>query len=356
MLPMIPIINRHMSESNIKFSIILPKSENLQALFIRSNWAHFIDPFNYSYVETASSTHCPAIRFSNADEQFRAVDKILSIILNSADVSPDSIRAIEWSLNEITDNVLNHAGDGVSGYVQCTWFREKNIVEFVVADSGIGIPASLREKDNCLALERAIQEGVTRDRQTNQGNGLYGSYRIAQVARGSFSLVSHMAVLNHLPDGEVRIRPSKTPYAGTCVLWNMNTTQSEILSEALIFSGQSHEPSFDFVERLSGDSGLLHIGLKAAFPSLGSRTAGDKVHIYLRNLLKSDRILGVDVDFAGVNIISSSFAEEVFGRLFVELGPIGFMTRVKLTNAGPQILGLIDRAIIQRSASTTPIR
>ena len=57
----------------------------------------------------------------------------------------------------------------------------------------------------------------------------------------------------------------------------------------------------------------------------------------------------VVVDFTDVSVISSSFADEVFGRLFLDLGPRAFMSRIVLRNVDPTIDGLIDRAIVQRT-------
>jgi len=56
------------------------------------------------------------------------------------------------------------------------------------------------------------------------------------------------------------------------------------------------------------------------------------------------------VDFKGVDVISSSFADEVFGRLYVLLGPLGFGSVFKFQNINREVAALIDRAIIQRSA------
>ena len=80
---------------------------------------------------------------------------------------------------------------------------------------------------------------------------------------------------------------------------------------------------------------------------LGSRRGGEKVRRALENMLRDqDHVI---LDFQGVSVISSSFADEVFGRLFVELGPRVFMSRIVLRNVDPTIDGLIDRAIVQRT-------
>ncbi|MFN7112395.1 MAG: STAS-like domain-containing protein [Brevundimonas sp.] len=349
MLPLIPIINKHVAKRNVAFQLILPKDERVASQFRKCNWAHLIDPLHYDYDENATITHCPALRFRNSEEQGQAVDKIIKVVLSSTGVDRDVLRAIEWSLNEITDNVMNHA-DAQAGYVQATWFRENNIIEFVVADAGVGIAASLRESDHALALERAIQEGVTRNKTTNQGNGLYGSYRIAQIGKGQFSIQSQYGYLNLKQNGEIKISNTKSPYAGTTVRWNIKTDVKGILAKALVFKGEPHEPAFDFIDKISSEGSRVSLPLKEMFPSLGSRDAGSTVQQYIRNILVLDSTSIIDCDFSDINIISSSFADEVFGKIFAEFGPMSFMRRVNLMNVEPDILRLIDRAIMLRSA------
>jgi len=83
------------------------------------------------------------------------------------------LKALEWALNEITDNVLNHAESAIGGIVQIQSFPSKNRVSFFVADAGLGIANTLRRAIPTLtsdadALDRAIWEGVTRNSKTNQ--------------------------------------------------------------------------------------------------------------------------------------------------------------------------------------------
>jgi len=77
-----------------------------------------------------------------------------------------------------------------------------------------------------------------------------------------------------------------------------------------------------------------------------TRRGGQRVRQQLENLLESSE--SVTVDFDGIEVISSSFADEVFGRLFVKLGPRTFTKRILLTNVNQDIDGLIDLAIDQR--------
>ncbi len=92
---------------------------------------------------------------------------------------------------------------------------------------------------------------------------------------------------------------------------------------------------------------MVYAVVEHAKQDLGSRNGGARVRRQLENLLREED--HVVLDFRGVSVISSSFADEVFGRLFVDLGPRAFMSRIVLRNVDPTIDGLIDRAIVQRT-------
>ena len=81
--------------------------------------------------------------------------------------------------------------------------------------------------------------------------------------------------------------------------------------------------------------------------NIGSRRGGIQIRKRIEGLLKL--CSPVVIDFEGIGVISSSFADEVFGRLFVEMGPRSFMTKLEIRNADPTVEVLIDRAIVQRT-------
>jgi STAS-like domain of unknown function (DUF4325) len=61
-------------------------------------------------------------------------------------------------------------------------------------------------------------------------------------------------------------------------------------------------------------------------------------------------VVAVVIDWAGVPLISSSFADEAFGKLFIELGPLTFGSRIKHRNMEAVNAGLVNKAILQRAA------
>lgn len=349
-LPILPILSQYREKSRVKFELLLPVDVRLAAIFREFNWAHYIEPNKFDFQEAKSDTHCPAIRFASAKEQFASVDRILGLVLTASDIDRSVLKAMEWSLNEITDNVINHAGKSAYGFIQATWFKNQKSIEFVVADGGVGIAKSLGEHDHKIALEKAVQEGVTRNKQTNQGNGLFGSYRIAANSHGNFNIFSGFATLVLDQDGSFKIASSKVPFKGTVVRWTMRTDASDVLNRALVFKGRPIDTALDYMERIyESAGGSFSVSVKDKFSSLGSRSAGKAAYTYLKNILQNTDISGLTVDFSGVSVISSSFADEVFGRLFVDLGPMVFMGRVRFLHANAEVLTIIDRAIVQRS-------
>lgn len=131
----------------------------------------------------------------------------------------------------------------------------------------------------------------------------------------------------------------------------MRTDASDVISRALKFKDESHTIAFDYLDRFEVDGELI-VNVKSQFTSLGSRDSGRRALSFVRNLLSSTSS-AIILDFNEVNIVSSSFADEVLGRLFVELGPMTFMTRIKFKNADRETMALIDRAIVQRSGMTS---
>jgi hypothetical protein len=76
--------------------------------------------------------------------------------------------------------------------------------------------------------------------------------------------------------------------------------------------------------------------------------SGKPVQTKLLNLLKMTSSGTILVDFAGVPLLSSSFADEAFGKLFLSVGPVKFMQKVRLHNMIDTVEGLVNKAIAQR--------
>ncbi len=350
MLPLMPIIVNY-QKKGVKFQLIKPNGDDLQRLFSNTNWAYYINPDRYEQTSHEGG-HVPALRFGDdrASTIDEILDKVMNLILGKLETDRATLKAVEWALGEIMDNVVNHSQSSVGGFVQATAYKNANQVEFVVADAGIGIPRSINISDHAEAIRRAIDEGVTRDKSQNAGNGLYGSYRVATLSGGTFEIHSlNGLLLGKGNEGKIVNRLKSVPYCGTSVRCGIKVSDPELLGKALRFKGRSHDPPYDYIERKfeNKEGGLVFQVKDEAQRDTGSRQGGRRIRGMIENLLREPR--PVIIDFDGVGVISSSFADEVFGRLFVEMGPRAFMTRIQMRNVDPTVEGLIDRAILQRT-------
>lgn len=354
MVALICAVCRH-NLDGVGFSLILPNDLTLRKLFLNSNWAHFIDPTKYETSVYEPRKHNPVKQFKNFDDQAQLVNEVMDTILcNLTDFDRSHLTAIEWSLNEITDNVLVHANSDIGGFIQVTAQKSRRMVEFAVADGGVGIANSLRSghleiTSDVDALYKAIQEGVTRDKRIGQGNGLYGTYKIAVGSSGTFSIHANHSTLYFARTIGVRSKQENIPFHGSLVNCGIDYTNPLLLEDVLRFNDKPHIP----VDRIdlkydTGPDGSILFEVIKETSSVGSRVAGAPVRTKLDNLIRISGGKQITVDFSGVPLISSSFADEVFGKLFVSLGALEFSSKFRFINTDQIVKKLVDKAIMQR--------
>ena len=356
---MLPFIAQCMNyqKDEVDFFLILPKLESLRRLFLNSNWANFLDFRQFSSSNFKGYTQVPAFRFTDGNEHYEMVNRVMDVILKAlTNFDRPQLNALEWSINELTDNVINHAKSRIGGLIQVTNFSKRQIpsIEFTVSDAGAGIPTTLREGNPDIgsdvnALEKAIREGVTRDRNIGQGNGLFGSFSICQKSGGMFRIYSKNGLLTYDAKSGLHVRNEKVPFEGTTLTVQIKYGESIDLTDALKIQNKVYRP-VDFID-LNYDTdieGKIIFFLNRESQGFGSRAAAKPVHNKIMNLLRLSECERILVDFSDVPLVSSSYADELFGKLFVELGPTQFMQYIELRNVEELVKDIIDRAIVQR--------
>lgn len=349
----------YLRELGMDISIILPTSAQVASLFVDHGWANLLSP-----TEFIATNHRPtalsATRFQDASGQKRIVDSMVDLVMGQLELPRDALAGLEWAFNELTDNVLNHALAPDGGIAQGTVFQKSREIHLIVADAGQGILNSLKEGFPALATDEdaigeAVKEGVTRSPDAGQGNGLAGSLRITTASGGRFQVLSGRAYFQVFVDdesGEVQSRMApRRPSArfhGTAVYVRLSLQRPFVLAEALNFGSGPHQPT-DWIETHYADAKndlLVRVGQEAV--GFGSRTAGRALRVKCKNLLAAEPGSRLLLDWTGIPIVSSSFADEAVGRLFRELGPLEFSRRISHLGMQPNVHHLIDRAIVQR--------
>lgn len=349
MVPIICEIELYLKQGYI-FEIIPPRDSVLLALFHRNGWLYYMDKNACDEPKTSGFSNLPLQRFSTDEELNDIVNKAVEVCLQQLVFAEGVPQAFEWALNEIAGNILIHSQSD-SGWIQVVTYKDNHQLALIVCDSGIGIPKSMSAlytfKNDQEALEMAMRKGITSNPKFGQGNGLAGSLAIAQHSQGQFALTSQKGRV-WVADGKVEAASHFPPYSGTCVEMQFATDKQINLPKAL----WGHDP-VDYMEiKFEDDKGDLVFRLRDYASSFGNRITGGRIKNLVVNLLKQNPGQAVEIVMDEVGVISSSFADELFGKLFVEMGPIDFSRLIKFKGMNPTCKSIIDISISQRIAQT----
>ena len=346
-------------ELGIMITVVLPSSPQLASLFRDHGWAHLL---SLEEVRQSAGRRAglSATRFQDPLAQKQIVDSMVDLVMGQMELPRDALAGLEWAFNELTDNVLNHSEAPLGGIAQGTIFPKSREIHLIVADAGQGILNSLREGFPGLisdeqAIGEAVKEGVTRNPDAGQGNGLAGSLRIATASGGRFQVLSGRAYFQVFVDKDTdeiqqRMAPRSISarFHGTAVYVRLSLSQPFVLAEALDFGSGPYQP-IDLIEtKYTGTGADLVLRVADETIGFGSRAAGLTLRTRCKNLLTAEAGSRLVLDWTGIPIVSSSFADEAIGRLFRELGPIDFSQRIAHRGMEPTVRQLVDRAIIQR--------
>ena len=354
MLPIISTVNLLRYEGHDVY-VKLPQNDNTRALFRSVNWAHYLSPLQFEISESQHDRHLVTRFFRDEVEQKKAVDDFMDVILRNMELPRSIISGLEWSINEITDNVLNHSNSPFGGLVEATTYPKNGLIAFAVADSGRGILNSLKEgiptlRTDIQAMGEAVKQGVTRNPKFGQGNGLAGSLRVTTLTGGSFEITSGAGRLLTTADETVRNpRQYYQSYQGTLVCGQVLLKKDFSISEALNFGNGEYTP-VDMIEMQyeMDDKDCLLLKMKNETTGYGTRRSGLQIRTKIMNLMAAEPTYPLIIDWDGIPVISSSFADEVIGKLFIKLGAMAFSAKVRNVNMERLIQNLLDKAVAQR--------
>ena len=185
-------------QKGILTHLTLPNAPKIARLFHNTNWAHLMDPEHFAASDYRGRDHVAAIRFTKARDQQEAVTRLVDTILETTtDLERGDLAAIEWALNEITDNVLTHAESSIGGIVQLSRLGRKKLLEIAVVDHGrccgrarrgSSYQAAFSEWSRCTQQHDRAHADPARSGASRSGHGHrseQGCSRTAQVRLAS---------------------------------------------------------------------------------------------------------------------------------------------------------------------------
>lgn len=317
---------------------------------------HFDMPYKVEdHLDSLAFPFSKVWKFNDFSEVTKLVNAFLDEISSVVECSAGLVEGLEWSLNETMDNVLQHSLCS-EGYVMGVVHKSTNYVLFSIFDNGQGIYNSLRNSEYhprsaIDAISIAIQEGKTRDHNVGQGNGLWGLNNIVLKNHGKLAISSHGCSLMIHNDG------TSTKYEDLPLLDKHNATTSVDISFnysntiSVADALKGHIPSDIRFEDKVDDSNCFKFVLAEESAGFGTRIAGERVRNKVINYLQ--RIDGprkMEIDFSGVSLISSSFADEFIGKLLTRFGFFRFTKVISLTGVSPTVEAILNRSVSQRMA------
>lgn len=285
----------------------------------------------------------------DARSRSEVVDAIAKIVWQQFDEAATFLPALYWAVNEIVDNIVIHAEAPVPGVVCAQYLPTMHRLDIGICDVGRGLKASLATTrtvpSHGEAISLALERGITRDPEVGQGNGMAGAKEIVRVNGGVLDVWTG-DVCWRLRAGDDRGFVSIPPLRGTGVFFSLDTRRPVDLGATWI-----------------GDAGWLELHALQIENAGGLRVRDHCASTLERSTAKGLRAQAevflaqseedLVLDFEGVVHATSSFLDELCGRLAAKVGREAFVRRVRVANAPALIERMIGAVVTQRLGERT---
>ena len=301
-------------------------------------------------------------KYRDEFEATKLCDRFVDALSEHAECAPGVLDSVNWCLYEVMDNVFQHSHSQV-GFAMMQIHPKTRWAAFAISDTGIGIHKSFVDGgvyrvDNAYeAIMKAVQEKVT-SKPKNMGNGLFGLIRVVGIGKGILDIRSGRGWM-HYEDMKMHGDHSVSlplidarDHQGTDIDWQIDLSRDVTIQQAL---GSKKHADLR-LEQLEDEEGQHFVLVRDFEEGLGTRRSAEQIRNRLTNLIRQGAPSLV-LDFDGVSVVSSSFADEVLGKLALRMGLLNFMATFRLKNMSQTVQAIVERAIQQRLAegdSETP--
>lgn len=318
---------------------------------------HFWNP--YIVEQTSKSELCYPFdkvwKFSTPEGVQSIMDSFIQKIRSSAVVESGILQAITWCINETLDNVLQHANSDC-GYIMGQLHKDSHRVVISIFDNGRGILQSFKDSNFTPlpasvtdAITTALQENVTRDRNIGQGNGMWGLAQMVKNNGGTLRVSTGGEGLAFEKDTQDPLKLARCvnmgkDHASTLVDFQLDYNTPISVNDIL-----GNNMTDLWLEDRETPAGIIRYSVIKDCEGTGTRLAAERFRNTIINGFKENKSK-IEIDFDGINFVSSSFADELLGKLIAEFGIVDFLMIFVLTNISNQLKMTINRSIEQRFA------
>lgn len=348
-VPIVGIINFFREKAGIHFKY--------KSLTDYLKYIDFISPKQISDANIGKSTNTlnKIWKFSDSTEIHQLVTSYVTSIRRSIVCKEGVLGGCIWSMNETMDNVIQHAGIE-TGFIMAQLDKKNNHLNVCIFDYGLGIYKTLKDSDHkpksaVDAITLALKEGVTRDKKIGQGNGLWGLYNIVSQNDGILSVISGKGGLLVSNSGKISRTCNEMVILNksnqcTTISFHVNLDKEISIKEAL----KGYEVVDMSIEDMKSDFGEILYKIAEVGSGTGTRDSGLMIKNELINIYQSEK-KRIIIDFEGVAIVSSSFADELISKLIDEMGFYQYQSIFRLVNMNSSIQAIFESSLKKRLSS-----
>lgn len=296
-------------------------------------------------------------KFRDSIEIRDLVDSVVDEMLSKDELEKGLLEGITWCLYETMDNALRHS-EADRGYFMGVYTPSNKRLSISVFDNGIGIYNSLKTSDHLTpespldAITLALRERITRDERIGQGNGMWGLSRIVENNGGSYTVISNGALLSFFDGIQKTIEKNHgVMYPSEKLGTTMVDFQLDCSREIDATTALNGKPPIllwlEDMETVDGDAVQILIANEKV--GTGTRSAGETIRNKVLNILRQSR-KKIILDFSNVSVVSSSFADELIGKLVAKVGFSRFGNYFSMQGLSQFCQKIIDRSVQQRMA------
>lgn len=294
-------------------------------------------------------------RFNTPEGVAKITDAFIAKVRTSDCVGKGVLQSIEWCINETLDNVLQHANSNGVGFIMGQLHQQKHRLAIAVFDYGRGILASFQESNykpcprtSLDAISLALQEKTTRDKTVGQGNGMWGLAQLVQNNGGQLQVCSGgSGITYHGVNQPTQSRNELSLGArhGTTLVDFQLDYGKSIDIDQILGCGRANL----WLEEHEEDNGQLKFVVAQECDGTGTRQAAIRFRNLILNAYKEypHKII---LDFSDIRFVSSSFADELIGKLVLQFGFLNFIRIFDICNVDKTCITTINRSVFQRLA------
>ena len=293
-------------------------------------------------------------RFDSEDALLKRYTATQKEVLKFPNIGKGFKTAFGWCLSEVMDNTLQHSQEKSDkppiGYIMIQYVHSERLLKCCVFDFGIGLYESFMgtkysPKTPIEAVGLAVQPNVTSG--NGQGNGLYGLKEIVKQSDHGRLEIKSAGAKYLLENGSEFTEATQgiTGFTGTTSV-DFQMYFENAFSIDKIFPDQVASVDLWMEDHEVGDDAIRLKVLEIVNGTV-SRDLGRAMRNAVENVICNEH-KRVIIDFAGVEMCSSAFVDELIGKLLERYQFVRFMRMVDLANVSGLNALLIDHSIRQR--------